>query len=70
MAEKSAANLLHLGPGLGNGFANIHNAKNAWSPLINIVGDHATYHFKHNAPLTSDLDTLAKSASDWVGRSK
>lgn len=70
MAEKSAANLLHLGPGLGNGFANIHNAKKARSPLINIVGDHATYHLKHNAPLTSDLDTLAKSASDWVGRSK
>ena len=40
------------------------------APLINIVGDHATYHLKHNAPLTSDLDTLAKSASDWVGRSK
>ena len=69
MAEKSAANLLHLGPGLGNGFANIHNAKKARSPLINIVGDHATYHLKHNAPLTSDLDNLAKSASDWVGRS-
>ena len=68
MAEKSAANLLHLGPGLGNGFANIHNAKKARSSLLNIVGDHATYHLKHNAPLTSDLDNLAKSASDWVGR--
>ena len=68
MAEKSAANLLHLGPGLGNGFANIHNAKKARSPMLNIVGDHATYHLKHNAPLTSDLDNLAKSASDWVGR--
>ena len=70
MSGKSAVNLLHLGPGLGNAFANIHNAKKAYSPMINIVGDHATYHLKYNAPLTSDLDTLAKSSSDWVGRSK
>ena len=68
MSGKSAANLLHLGPGLGNAFANIHNAKKAFSPMINIVGDHASYHLKHNAPLTSDLDGLAKSSSDWVKR--
>ena len=68
MSGKSAANLLHLGPGLGNAFANIHNAKKAFSPMINIVGDHASYHLKHNAPLTSDLDGLAKSSSDWVRR--
>ena len=52
----------------GNAFANIHNAKKAFSPMINIVGDHASYHLKHNAPLTSDLDGLAKSSSDWVRR--
>ena len=68
MSGKAAANLLHLGPGLGNAFANIHNAKKANSPMINIVGDHASYHLKHNAPLTSDLDGLANSSSDWVGR--
>ena len=70
MSGKAAANLLHLGPGLGNAFANIHNAKKALSPMVNIVGDHATYHLKYNAPLTSDLDNLAKSASNWVGRSQ
>ena len=69
MSGKSAVNLLHLGPGLGNSFANIHNANKALSPMLNIVGDHATYHLKYNAPLTSDLDNLAKSVSDWVGRS-
>ena len=69
MSGKAAANLLHLGPGLGNGFANIHNAKKARTPMLNIVGDHATYHLKYNAPLTSDLDGLANASSDWVGRS-
>ena len=66
---KAAANLLHLGPGLGNGFANIHNARKAKTPMLNIVGDHATYHLKYDAPLTSDLDGLAKASSNWVGRS-
>ena len=70
MSGKAAANLLHLGPGLGNAFANIHNAKKARTPMLNIVGDHATYHLKYDAPLTSDLDGLAKASSDWVGRSK
>src|ERR1700686_5917629 len=54
MADKPAATLLHLGPGLGNGLANLHNAQRAMTPIINIVGDHATYHRKHEAPLTSD----------------
>ena len=66
MSGKAAANLLHLGPGLGNAFANIHNAKKARTPMLNIVGDHATYHLKYDAPLTSDLDGLAKASSDWV----
>ncbi len=69
ISGKAAANLLHLGPGLGNGFANIHNARKARTPMLNIVGDHATYHLKYDAPLTSDLDGLAEASSNWVGRS-
>ena len=52
-------------PGFGNGFANTHNAK-ARTPMINIVGDHATYHLQYDAPLTSDLDGLAKASSDGL----
>src|SRR6266436_7450419 len=59
MAEKPAATLLHLGPGLGNGIANLHNARRARSPIVNIIGDHATYHLQHDAPLTSDIEGLA-----------
>jgi acetolactate synthase-1/2/3 large subunit len=66
MADKPAATLLHLGPGLGNGLANLHNAKRARTPLINIVGDHATAHRKYDAPLTSDVEGVAKPMSDWV----
>src|SRR5205823_12609784 len=64
--EKPAATLLHLGPGLGNGIANLHNARRARSPIINIVGDHATYHLQHDAPLTSDIEGLARVVSAWV----
>ena len=66
MAEKPAATLLHLGPGLGNGFANLHNAKRARSPMVNIVGDHATYHLRHDAPLTSDIVSIASPVSHWI----
>ena len=66
---KAAANLLHLGPGLGNGFANIHNARKAKTPMLNIVGDHATYHLQYDAPLTSNPRRFSKSSSNWVGRS-
>lgn len=66
MAEKPAATLLHLGPGLANGIANLHNAKKARSSVVNIVGDHAIHHLKHNAPLTSDIVGLAKPVSAWV----
>src|SRR5271154_6754902 len=55
MAEGPAATLLHLGPGLGNGLANLHNAKKARSGIVNIVGEHASYHIAHDAPLTSDV---------------
>jgi len=64
MADRPAATLLHLGPGLGNGLANLHNAKRAHSPVINIVGDHATDHLKYDAPLTSDVVGVARSPSD------
>ena len=66
MAGKPACTLLHLGPGLSNGSANLHNARKANSPLINLVGDHATYHKKYNAPLTSDIIGLAEPVSHWV----
>lgn len=66
MADKPAATLLHLGPGLGNGLANIHNAKRAFAPMINIVGDHAVDHLQYDAPLTSDVIGVAKPMSDWV----
>ena len=66
MAEKPAMTLLHLGPGLGNGLSNLHNAKRARTPMINIVGDHAVAHVKFDAPLTSDVLGVAKPMSDWV----
>ncbi len=68
MADKPAATLLHLGPGLGNALANLHNAKRAFTPMINVVGDHATYHLHHDAPLTSDIESIARPMSNWVGR--
>src|SRR5438132_314526 len=66
MADKPAATLLHLGPGLGNGLANLHNARKAASGIVNIVGEHATYHVKHDAPLTSDIEGIARPVSAWV----
>lgn len=66
MADKPAATLLHLGPGMANGLANMHNAKRAFSPMINIVGDHAVDHLQYDAPLTSDVVGVATPMSDWV----
>ncbi|MBB6522234.1 acetolactate synthase large subunit [Pseudoteredinibacter isoporae] len=63
MAGKPAATLLHLGCGLGNGLANLHNARKGKSPMINIVGDHATYHVKYDAQLQSDIETVARNVS-------
>jgi len=68
MADKPAATLLHTGPGLANGLANLHNARRARTPMVNIVGDHATHHLAFDAPLTSDIEGLARPMSDWVGR--
>src|ERR1700694_628434 len=66
MKGTPASTLLHLGPGLANGLANLHNAKKARSGIVNIVGQHATYHIGLNAPLTSDIEGLARPMSDWV----
>ncbi|MEX2132166.1 MAG: acetolactate synthase large subunit, partial [Pseudohongiellaceae bacterium] len=66
MTGKPAATLLHLGPGLANGIANLHNARKAKTPLINIVGNHPQYHVGFDAPLTSDIDTLARNFSSWI----
>lgn len=67
MADKPAATLLHLGSGFSNSMANQHNARRAGVPMVNIVGDHATYHLQYDAPLTSDLLGHAKLSSAWVG---
>ena len=68
MAARPAAALLHLGPGLGNGLANLHNARRARTPLVAVVGDHATYHKRYDAPLESDIDSVARAVSGWVRR--
>src|SRR5947208_5447190 len=71
MADKPAATLLHLGSGLGNGLANLHNARKGKVPLVNIVGDHATYHVKYDAQLQSDIETVARNVSpNWVRTSR
>src|ERR1700738_4395542 len=66
MAEKPASTLLHLGPGLANGLANLHNARRAQTPIVNIVGDHASYHAQYDAPLASDIAGFARPVSAWV----
>jgi acetolactate synthase-1/2/3 large subunit len=68
MTGRPAATLLHLGPGLGNGLAGLHNARRAHTPLVNVIGDHATYHKRYDAPLESDIDALAGTVSGWVRR--
>src|SRR5690349_8888927 len=63
---RPAAVLLHLGPGLANGLANLHNARRAGTPLLAVIGDHASYHKRYDAPLESDIDALAGAVSGWV----
>ncbi len=70
MTGRPACTLLHLGPGLGNGLANLHNARRARVPVVNIVGEHATYHRALDAPLTSDIETVARNVSSWVRTSR
>jgi acetolactate synthase I/II/III large subunit len=66
MTGRPAATLLHLGPGLSNALANVHNARRSHSPMLNVIGDHATYHQRYDAPLASDIAGLARPLSDWV----
>ena len=68
MIGKPALTLLHLGPGFANGIANLHNAHRANSPVVNLVGDHATWHLEADAPLTADIDSLARPVSNWTRR--
>ena len=65
MKEKPALCLLHLGPGLANGVANLHNAKRARTPLLNVIGEHASWHMEANAPLAMDIECLCKTFSGW-----
>ncbi len=66
MLGRPAATLLHLGPGLANGLANFHNAQKAYSPVVNIVGEHATWHRRFNSPLANDVEGFARPVSGWV----
>jgi acetolactate synthase-1/2/3 large subunit len=65
MTDKPAMNLLHLGPGLGNGIANLHNARRGRTPVLNVIGEHATWHRSADAPLNMDIATLAETVSGW-----
>ena len=66
MAGKPAATLLHCGPGLANGLANLHNARRAQTPVVNLIGDQATYHRPLDAPLTADTEGWARPVSVWT----
>jgi acetolactate synthase-1/2/3 large subunit len=68
MTGRPAATLLHLGPGFANGIANLHNARRAHTPIVNIIGDHMSWHLPFDAPLASDIESLARPVSGWVHR--
>ena len=70
MTHIPAVTLLHLAPGLGNAAANMHNARKARSPMINLVGDHAVRHRSYDAPLTADVEGACAPFSDWVGTAR
>ena len=70
MAEIPACTLLHLGPGLGNGIANLHNASRAHVPMVNIIGQHAIYHLRYDTPLASDIEAIARPYSKWLRTSR
>jgi len=69
MAEKPGLTLLHLGPGFANGIAYLHDARRARSPIVNLIGDHATWHLDADPPLNSDIESLARPVSAWVRKS-
>ena len=68
MTGRPACTLLHLGPGFANGIANLHNARRAHTPIVNLIGDHMSWHLPYDAPLTSDIESLARPVSGWVHR--
>jgi acetolactate synthase I/II/III large subunit len=70
MTEDPACTLLHLGPGFGNGLANLHNASRAHVSMVNLVGQHPSYHQPHDTPLTSDIEALARPCSKWLRTSR
>jgi acetolactate synthase I/II/III large subunit len=70
MAEKPGLTLTHLGPGFANGIAYLHDARRARSPIVNLIGDHATWHLGVDSPLTSDIDSLARPVSAWIHHCK
>ena len=66
MTGRPAISLLHLGPGFANGIANLHNARRAATPIVNIVGDHASWHNRYDAPLMSDIQGICRPVSHWL----
>src|SRR5258706_13532373 len=66
MKDRPASTLLPLGPGLGNGLANLHNARRAMTPIVNVVGEHAIGHLPYDPPLASDIEGIARANSRWV----
>jgi acetolactate synthase-1/2/3 large subunit len=68
MLRRPALTVLHLGPGFANGIANLHNARRARVPIVNLIGDHATWHLPFDAPLSSDIESLARPVSGWLRR--
>src|SRR5271170_370092 len=70
MSEKPAATLLHLGPGMANGLANLHNASRAQVPIVNLVGQHPASHLPHDTPLVSDIEGIARPYSKWLRTSR
>jgi acetolactate synthase-1/2/3 large subunit len=70
MTEKPACTLLHLGPGFANGLANLHNASRAHVPMVNLIGQHPSYHLPHDAPLTSNIEAIARPYSKWLRTSQ
>src|SRR5580704_10301723 len=66
MAEKPACTLLHLGPGFANGVANLHNARRAQVPIVNLIGQHAIEHLRNDTPLRSDIEGIARPVSQWL----
>ena len=70
IAGRPACTLLHLGPGFANGMANLHNASKAHTPMVNLIGQHPAAHLQYDAPLTSDVEAIARPYSAWLRTSR